>query len=60
MEDLYYDILRKKLQFEEQRDYYNERNFLKCKSLKNTHLIMIHGRELHYDMGIKMSGLCCQ
>jgi len=32
MKNLYYDILRKKLEFEEERDYYNQRNFLMCNS----------------------------
>jgi hypothetical protein len=30
--NLYYDILKKKLQFEQKRDSYKERNFLICKS----------------------------
>lgn len=32
MKNLYYDILKKKLQFEEEHDSYNERDFLLCRS----------------------------
>ena len=32
MKNLYYDIMRKKFQFEEQHDSYDERNFVLCRS----------------------------
>ena len=32
MKNMYYDILRKKLEFEQEHDNSNERNFLICKS----------------------------
>jgi len=32
MKNFYYDMLKMKLQFEQEQDNYNERNFLICKS----------------------------